>query len=506
MFKTINILITALTLFSCSLAAADKRPNIVFVLCDDLGYSDIGFNQSEESNIKDIVSPNIDKLAHDGTIFTSAYSVHPFCGPSRAGIMTGRYPHEIGSQFNLAFFTEYGIDKEETYFSEVLQDAGYYTGIMGKWHLGEVEGYRPTERGFDEFYGFLGGGHLYWSNRLKTVEQSEHIMATYPHDITKNGSYDSYKLAMVRDTTFVPLSDEKDYMTDMLTDEGIAFVDRAQQEDKPFFLFMSYNAPHTPLVAKDEDIAALEAAPFNLKFRTKKRATYSAMIYALDKQVEVLVDALKERGVYDNTMIVFMSDNGGKGPDDIQGRQNSPLRGRKGDVYEGGNRVPMFIHWPASYKKPPKEYHNVVSGLDLYPTFVKLAKAKLPKDEILRGKDIVPYVLNNTDARGDEPFFALRVNSPNNWVSARKGPWKALSVKSGEWQLYNIEDDMSEDNPIDSEPAILDELIKEAAYWTQSHIDPVWFDSPNTYNFEDQWNKAGMPAWERTFPSYEFEK
>lgn len=497
--KTIILLFAALILFSCAEDKVPQKPNILFVLCDDLGYSDVGFNQRDDSNIKDIVSPNIDRLAEDGTIFTSAYAVHPFCGPSRAGLLTGCYPHEYGSQFNLAFFVEHGIDRSEVYFPQLLQDAGYRTGIMGKWHLGEAEGYRPTERGFDDFYGWLGGGHLYWSNQLKSVEESTEIMNTYPYDSAYNGSYDSYKLAMVRDTSFEKAPDENTYMTDLLTDEGIAFIDRAQDEDKPFFLFMSYNAPHTPLVAKDEDIAALEAAPYNMKFRTKKRATYSAMIYALDKQVQVLVDALKERGVYDNTMIVFMSDNGGKGPDELDGRKNSPLRGRKGDVYEGGNRVPMFMHWPAGLKNAPKVYDNVVSGLDLYPTFINLAQAKVPENEILRGTDLIPHVLNNTDARGEEPYFALRVHSPDNWVSARRGDWKAVSVKRGEWKLYNIKNDIAEDHPVLTEPEILEDLMKEAEKWSKTHKMPAWFDSYVTYNFEKQWNDCGMPAWDETF-------
>lgn len=502
--KIITTILTAFVLLSCTAKETPERPNIVFVLCDDLGYSDVGFNQTDDSNIKDIVTPNIDRLAEDGTIFTSAYAVHPFCGPSRAGLLTGRYPHEYGSQFNLAFFVEHGIDLSETYFPELLQDAGYYTGIMGKWHLGESKGYRPTERGFDEFYGWLGGGHLYWSDRLKSVEQSVEIMNTYPYDSAYNGSYDSYKLAMMRDTTFIPRPAKNEYMTDMLTDEGIHFIDRAQEEDKPFFLFMSYNAPHTPLVAKDADIETLKSEPYNIDFRTKKRAIYSAMIFALDKQVQVLVDALKERGEYENTLIVFMSDNGGKGPDELNGRKNSPLRGRKGDVFEGGNRVPMFMHWPAGLKDAPKVYESVVSGLDLFPTFVNLAQATVAEDDVVRGADIIPHVRNNTDARGDESFFALRVHSPNNWVSARKGDWKAISVKRGQWQLYNITDDMGEQSPVTSEPEILDGLKKEAAQWVKTHSEPAWFDSYVTYKFEKQWNASGMPAWDETFPDCGF--
>lgn len=498
----LQILAVLLLLFTFNLRAVEpEKPNILFILADDLGYSDVGFSRPEQSSINDIVSPNLDRLAEGGTIFTAAYAVHPFCGPSRAGIMTGRYPHCLGAQFNLAAFTNYGVDKNEQYFSELLKQAGYFTGFVGKWHLGEVEGYRPNDRGFDEFFGFLGGGHRYFSDDYASAQQSRNMMENYRNDPSKAGSFDSYRLALMHNNDFVAPPDSNEYLTDRLTREGIAMIDEAQSAGKPFFLFMSYNAPHTLLEAKDSDIETLKKPPYNLQFRTEKRATYAAMIFALDKQVQLLVDSLKAKGLFENTLIVFMSDNGGKGPDPINGAYNSPLRGKKGDVYEGGYRVPMFIHWPTALPKAPAVYPYVVSGLDLYPTFVHLAGGTIPEGKVLNGKDLLPAVGEEKDVRPNDPLFALRIQSPNNYVAIRQGKWKAVSVKSGSWELYDIENDISELHPVNNQP-VLDSLVDFGAKWVRSHIDPIWFDKPS-YGFEEKWNRYNMPGWERTFPGFQ---
>lgn len=493
--KNIRIKISAVLIGLSSIAASavDKRPNIVFILADDLGYSDMVFNQHPDAGVDDIITPNIDQLASDGTIFTSAYAVHPFCGPSRAGLMTGRYPHVIGSQFNMACYTEDGIDVNETFVSKTLHDAGYFTGIMGKWHLGETPEYHPNSRGFDEFYGFLGGGHRYFSDDFEKV-------ATFEKSLPKKDTYD-YNDPLKYNRDYAEELAGNQYLTDVLTNEGVKFLNKAKVKEQPFFLWMSYNAPHTWLEAKDSDIKELKAAPYNLKFRDKKRVTYSAMIYALDKQVKVLVDELKALGQYENTLIVFMSDNGGKGPSPVVAHApNYPLKGKKGDVHEGGYRVPMFMHWPKGMVNAPTKYDYVVSGLDLYPTFAKLANAKLPKGKILDGKDIMKSVLKNTDVREDESLFALRVNSPSNRVAARKGQWKAKTEGDGKWELYDLSNDLKEEHPISNNQAKLDELIADAKAWTTTHVTPRWFDDEKRYGFEKKWDETSMPNWKRTFP------
>lgn len=486
------ILSLIVLLMSISLFAEDTRPNILFILTDDMGYSDVGFNQVENSPVNDIVTPNIDALADNGTVFSSAYAVHMFCGPSRAGIMTGRYPHKIGSHFNLAAFSDHGIPGDETFFSDLLQDAGYYTSIIGKWHLGEEPQYRPNNRGFDHFYGFLGGGHRYFSDDWKTIAQTESAFET-----AAEGSFAEYSVALMRNEDFLPKPSENLYLTDMLTTEGISVIDSAKAKDQPFFLFMSYNAPHTLLEAKDADIAALKAVPYNITFSDDYRATYSAMMYALDKQIKVMIDALKAKGMYDNTLIVFMSDNGGKLNNNASAN-NHPLTGGKGDIEEGGVRVPMFMHWPDGMANAPAKYDHVVSGLDLYPTFVSLANGTLPAEKELDGKDIMSSVLANTDVRPDEAIFNLNVKTPNNYVLARKGKYKARTHGDGTWLLYDLEADIAEATPI-NDISILKELTDEAKAWAQTHSTPLWFDNPD-WNWETKWTENNMPNWERTFP------
>ena len=487
------ILSVMMMIMGLSLFAEDTRPNILFILTDDMGYSDVGFNQVENSPVVDIVTPNLDQLAEDGTIFESAYAVHMFCGPSRAGLMTGRYPHKLGSQFNLAAFSEFGVDTSEVFVSEVLHDAGYYTSIIGKWHLGEEEQYHPNNRGFDHFYGFLGGGHKYFSNDWFSISQTEAKFET-----AADGSFAEYSVALMRNEELLEKPSQNLYLTDMLTSEGVSVLDSAQNAGKPFFLFMSYNAPHTLLEAKAADIAALKTSPYNIDFNgDEDRATYSAMMYALDKQVKVLIDALKAKGMYDNTLIVFMSDNGGKLNNNASAN-NHPLKGGKGDIDEGGIRVPMFMHWPSGMSAAPKVFEHVVSGLDLYPTFVEIAHATMPEDIDLDGKDIFSEVLENTDPRPDEAIFNLNVKTPNNYVQARKGKYKAKTFGDGTWVLYDLEADITESTTV-NDVAILKELTAEAEAWARTHVTPTWFDNPD-WGWEQKWAANNMPNWERTFP------
>ena len=339
-----------------------SKPNILLILCDDLGYSDVGFNGS-----KDIPTPNLDNLAANGTTFTSAYVTHPFCGPSRTSLMTGRYPHKIGAQFNIQPNSEgtgNGIEKSETFISKVLDDAGYFTGIMGKWHLGSDEGYRPNERGFDDFYGFLGGGHNYFPEQFKAAyarqkKNGNKVIWDYLHPLTHNG---------------VDV-DETEYITDALSREASRFITDASKKEDPFFLYLSYNAPHTPLEAKEEDLKLFQ------HIKDKKRRTYAAMVYAVDRGVKNIVENLKATGQYENTLIVFFSDNGGKLK---AGATNYPLREGKGSACEGGYRTPMFFHWP-NVVPAGQTFNHTISALD----FSETASVKIFK---LAPKAPAPFV------------------------------------------------------------------------------------------------------------------
>ncbi|OEJ99007.1 sulfatase [Flavivirga aquatica] len=452
-----------------------ERPNIVFVLCDDLGYGDVGFNGS-----KDIITPELDKLAKGGTIFTSAYVIHPFCGPSRAGLLTGRYPHVFGSQFNLprnsAVTVGEGIPLSEKFMGKMLQESGYYTGAIGKWHLGAVPGYHPNDRGFDDFYGFLGGGHNYFPSEYrpkyeKQLASGNKNIFDYLTPLEHNGKE-------VKET---------EYITDALSREAIRFVNDASKKDKPFFLYLAYNAPHSPLQAKEEDMKVFE------NIEDKRRRTYAGMVYAVDRGVGKLVDALKKSGEYDNTLIVFLSDNGGSLR---QAANNDPLKGEKGDTYEGGYRVPMFFHWPKNVAEG-KRYDYPVSALDFFPTFAGLAGKKLPKDNNLHGKDIWKAFKKDKSPRKGEMIFAMRHRSGFSDVGVRQDEWKATKAYKNGWKLYNIDEDISEENDLSAKhPEQLKKMVSAAELWSKTHTEPRWFDPEN---LSKAWKEKEMAKFKETF-------
>ncbi len=452
-------------------------PNILLILCDDLGYSDVGFNGA-----KDIKTPALDNLAKNGTVLTSAYVAHPFCGPSRTSIMTGRYAHKIGGQFNLPRAHEnagLGVTTKEQYISKTLQKAGYYTGAVGKWHLGTIQKYHPNNRGFDDFYGFLGGGHDYFPKKFKAAYEKQKA----------NGN------TTIRDY-ITPLQfngkevDEDEYITDALSREAIHFIDRANSKEEPFFLYLSYNAPHTPLEAKEEDLKHYK------HIKDKKRRIYAGMVHAVDRGVSTIVETLKKNQQLDNTLIIFFSDNGGKLS---KGATNFPLKEGKGSTCEGGYRTPMFFHWPNIVPAGTK-FEHPVSALDLYPTLTALANAKLPKDKILDGKNIWNEFLAGENPYQDKNIYALRHRIEfDNYtdVGVRKNKWKALKIENKKWALYDINNDPGEQNDLSSKyPEILKKLVQDAEKWSKTNKQPLWFHNETT---NKQWKNNNMPNFEQTF-------
>ncbi|WP_136482006.1 sulfatase-like hydrolase/transferase [Cognatitamlana onchidii] len=451
-----------------------SRPNILFILCDDLGYADVGFNGS-----KDITTPNLDMLANNGTICTSAYMAHPFCGPSRASLMTGRYAHKFGSQFNLPTEGDEskGIDVSETFISKLLQQSGYYTGIVGKWHLGHQKQFHPNQRGYDDFYGFLGGGHNYFPEQFKPTYLREkangkNFIWEYLRPLEHNGKE----------------VDEIEYVTDGLSREAVRFISEASnKKDKPFFLYLSYNAPHTPLEAKEEDLKLFS------HIHDIKRRTYAAMVYAVDRGVKRIVEKLKETNQFDNTLIIFSSDNGGKL---AAGASNYPLKEGKGSAYEGGFRVPTFMHWP-NVVPSGRAYDYPISSLDYYPTFAGLANAKIPVEKQLDGKDIWKPFLKNENPIREEPLFIMRHRKGFSDVAIRQDKWKALKVYQQKWKLYDIEKDIEENRDLSSQnPDILADLIKRGSQWSETHVEPRWFHIEKE---GEQWRADEMPNFEATF-------
>ncbi len=464
-----------------------QKPNILLILMDDLGYADVGFMPGASP---DISTPNIDAIAYDGTIFTSSYVCHPFSGPSRTGLMTGRMPHCLGAQYNLAAFSKKGIDTSEIFISNVMKDAGYYTGIVGKWHLGEETVYHPNNRGFDYFYGFLGGGHEYFSDTW--INQTTYNSLSY-----SEGNYNGeYNRPMMLNSNYVA-TDKGLYCTDLLTDAAIGFFDNASKDTKPFFLYLSYNAPHTPVQAKASDITAIKA-----KLGTKAaadgsvRLTYTAMMYNVDVNFKRLIDKLKSTGKFDNTLIVFLSDNGGK---TTAGALNSPLKGAKGDTYEGGFRVPMFMHWPAG--NVPQGYTNSYnfSSLDFYPTFAYLAGATISPQKKYDGLNVWNDIINKTNPRKDSTIYAMRQQGGFNYTGVVKNNYKLYTSGNGTWYLYDLSTDIGETKNIASQFPDIVAAMKEAVYkWTWTIITPKFFDAPS-YGFEASWISTNMPNFGKTF-------
>lgn len=473
----------ALSMFSFSSCAAKnvsqessqaKQPNILLVLCDDLGYNDVGFNGSS-----DIVTPNLDKLANTGVVFTSAYVTHPFCGPSRASILTGRYPHLIGTPYNLredGSRPNIGVPAEETYISTVLQNAGYHTAAIGKWHLGFGPDFCPNDRGFTDFYGFLGGGHEYFPEKFNETYQQQVRAGVSPiREYIRPLEHNGVEV------------DEKEYITDALSREAVRVIQESSDMQKPFFMYLAYNAPHVPLQAKEEDMAQFP------NIEDKDRRTYAGMVYAVDRGVGKIVEALKETGQLENTLIVFFSDNGGNID---HGASNLPLKGTKGDTWEGGFRTPMFFHWPEKLKGGSR-FDEAVSSLDLYPTFAAIANASVPAQKVLDGQDILPDLTGEKSTLKDRTIFALRYREGYSDVGIRQNEWKATRMGNEPWQLYKITDDLGEKKDMSNRfPEKLREMVNMAEKWSQTHVRPLWVYSQKDLEL---WNSGVLPGYEGTF-------
>lgn len=492
--------------------AKAPRPNIIVIFTDDLGYADVGFNAELFGVETDVVTPNIDALAKAGTIFKQAYVAHPFCGPSRMGLLSGRMPHTYGGQKNLpdhaknlADYNQRGIPTSETLISVVLQRAGYATACIGKWHLGFSKPFHPNTRGFDEFYGFLGGGHQYYPSITDKVEPK---VNDYQYFLERNG----------KDIR----SPEGAYLTDTLTDETIKFIESATTKPatssaesnkergtkNPFFIYLAYNAPHSPLQGKTEDLKHLypdhkPANPRNGINYTdyEPRQNYVAMVYAVDRGVARIMKTLKDPNndgdtsdsIEDNTLIVFLSDNGGK---ILQAANNAPLQDDKGSTHEGGIRVPMFMHWPGKVPAGSVFDHPVLA-LDFYPTFAGLAGGTIPAGKKLDGRDIWDDFQAGKDPHPNEPMFWLRHHGGGNEVAVRRGNLKAYRKQFGAWKVFDVTKDFGEAKDIANESSQqLDVLIADGLAWSKTHQDPQWHD---TEKGMIGWRERNMPLYERTF-------
>ena len=453
-----QILLTLIALLLAPLAAlqvtaAEKRttPNIIVLVADDLGYGDIGVHGG-----KDVPTPNIDALAAKGVRCNNGYVSAPYCSPSRAGFLTGRYQTRFGHEFNPHVGDEMnlGLPLNQRTIADHLRGAGYATGLVGKWHQGFDRAHHPQSRGFDDYYGFLVGGHNY----LLHKDAEAHFGSAH----SKNMIYRSRELQKL-----------DGYTTDLFTDEAIAFMDR--HADKPWFLYLAYNAVHTPL-----EVLEKYGARVPKSITDPERRGYLSLLIGLDDAVGRITSHLRKTGKDKDTLIFFFSDNGGSGRKPFLAYNtgvNIPLRGDKGQTLEGGIHVPFFVSWPG--KLPAgKTYDQPVTTLDILPTACAIAGAKVDAD--FDGANLIKY-LSGEDATTPHEALYWRFGPQK---AIRKGKWKlvdwrdfATKQNSG-WQLYDLEKDIGEkENLATAQPKIVAELTAAWDSWNKRNIAPLWHGS-----------------------------
>ncbi|MFM9167169.1 MAG: sulfatase-like hydrolase/transferase [Verrucomicrobiota bacterium] len=424
--------LTVLTAF-----AAD-RPNILVIVGDDMGYADVGFH-----GCKDVPTPHLDALAASGVRFTNGYVTGPYCSPTRAGLLTGRYQTRFGHEYNPS--GAQGLPLTESTLPDRLREAGYVTGMVGKWHLGSQPEQIPQRRGFTDFYGFLGGAHSYF-----------------------NAS------GILRGTEPVK---ELDYTTDAFGREAASFVER--NKGKPWMLYLAFNAVHTPMDATKDRLAKFAS------IENKTRRTYAAMMSAMDDNVGRVIKALKDSGQYENTLVTFISDNGGPTMNGVtvNGSVNAPLRGSKRTTLEGGIRVPFLLSWPARIK--PAVFEPMAIQLDLHATALAAAGVSAKPEWKLEGVNLLPHLTGvNKTAPHDALFWRF-----SEQMAIRLGDWKLVrydtnadtNVGAGKRQpvsparLYNLATDIHEDKDLAAEmPAKAKELQDVWDEWNKSNVKPLW--------------------------------
>ena len=442
--------------FADAQTIAARKPNIVILLADDMGYADVGFH-----GCKDIPTPNIDSLAKNGVRCSNGYVSGPYCSPTRAGLLTGRYQQRFGHEFNPGGNGDaMGLPTSETTLADRFKSAGYATGLVGKWHLGGAERFQPQQRGFAEFFGFLGGAHGYFPERGAPILRGNDVV------------------------------DEKSYLTDAFAREAVAFIER--HREKPFCLYLAFNAVHTPMHATDARLMKFAS------IEDKTRRTYAAMLTAMDDAVGRVLDTLRTAKLEEDTLIFFFSDNGGPTMPGttINGSNNAPLRGSKRTTLEGGVRVPFVVQWKG--KLPAgKVYDKPVIQVDILPTALAAANVdgslREPNDRsrsdrpTLDGVNLLPYLTaQNSGTPHDTLYWRFGAQ-----MAIRHGDWKLVrydhAADSGEKSnkkakgpvakphLYNLADDIGEaDDLATKQPDKLKELQAVWDRWNAQLVKPLW--------------------------------
>jgi len=405
-----------------------KKPNIIVLLVDDAGFADFGFMGS-----KDLKTPNLDKLASNGVVFTDAHVSATVCGPSRAGIMTGRYQQRFGFECNPSF-DSCGVDLNEITIASALKKEGYTTAAFGKWHLGYKPGYRPNERGFDYYWGFLAGSRSYFYDIQKSDKPGD------SHAIFENLDQVSFD----------------GYLTDRLGDKAVDFI--GKNKDKPFFIYWAPNAVHTPMEATAEDLALFEG---------HSRQKLAAMTWALDRAVGNITDKLEKEGLLENTLIFFLSDNGGATNNQST---NFPLKGFKGNKFEGGHRVPFFVTWSSAINGGIT-FNGLNSSLDIYATALDAANQKTSEANTLDGVSLIPYLTGKKPGNPHSELFWRK----DKMAAARMGNYKLIRVEKLPSVMYGLNNDLGETvNLVSTDPEHYQQLDSALKNWETKTIAPLW--------------------------------
>ena len=487
-----------------------RPPNIILIMADDLGYNDISLTGTGAGGV---ATPNIDAIGTGGVTFTNGYAGNATCAPSRAALMTGRYATRFGYEFtptdtkvpgwfptslfrpdamfarNIAhtqtdwehkpIFDEAaaaaaappgakGMPASEITIPEQLKSRGYHTIHLGKWHLGEAKGMRPEDQGFDESLGFIIGGQMYRPENAPDVVNSKQdfdpidkfLWANLPYSVQFNGS-----------PRFAP----DRYMTDYLTDQAVAGI--KANRNRPFFLYLAYNAPHTPLQALKSDYDELP------QIKDHRLRVYAAMIRALDRGVGRVMAELKRQGLDDNTLVIFSSDNGGAhyiGLPEI----NRPYRGWKATFYEGGTHVPFMMRWPGQIA-PGSRFDPMISHFDIFATASAASGAALPADRPIDGVDVLPYVKGAITGVPHQTLFWRS----GNYRVVRDGDWKLQSLDLPRQDiLFDLKADPTEKTDVAAaNPAVVAALLaklqahdatQQRAAWASLVRAPIAIDRP----------------------------
>ena len=433
-------LISVFIFFCCLLGHSQKPkntarpPNFLIIFTDDQGYADLGCFGGTH-----VKTPHIDKMAAEGAKLTSFYVAAPLCTPSRAALMTGSYPKRIGMAKRVLLAADsLGLNPKEVTIAEVLKSAGYKTGIFSKLHLGDQPEFLPTRQGFDEFFG------IPYSHDIHPFHQNQKKFNFPP-------------LPLLDGETLIEMDPDADYLIKRITERTIKFIEK--NKEQPFFVYLPHTSPHRPLLASpefmkdapDEVKEALKNEGYGIDYKTRDKI-YPQTIAEIDWSVGQILDALKANGLDENTFVIFTSDNGPKIG------SAAPLKGKKGQTFEGGMRMPTVVRWPGKILAGSSN-KELMTAMDLLPTFASLAGAEIPVDRIIDGKDVF-QVIQGKSKTPHELFF---YHSKGRLEAVRSGKWKFRIAGKESPALYDLEDDISESNNVLNEHPDIEARLRAAA-------------------------------------------